>query len=104
MLAREVYRSLLCALVAAKVGVLTDAPAGVAAEQVGIARRVAQRCPAGVVRADAGENALQLLQAALRISLDVLGVGGIWRCRREGRPSVPARIIDKQAVRTCLTE
>src|SRR5947209_18370395 len=97
MLAREVYRPLAHTLVAAKEGVLPGAPACVAAEQIGVARRVAQGRSAGVMRADAGKDPLQLLQAALRVLLHTGGIGAsrIRRRRPVGRAPVSACIIDE---------
>src|SRR5216683_7126753 len=49
MFAREVNGSLAHALVAAEVSILPHAPAGVTAQKIGVAGRVAQRRPAGIV-------------------------------------------------------
>src|SRR5579864_9157924 len=62
MFARKVNGSLAHALVAAKVGVLPHAPAGVAAQKIRVAGGVAQRRLAGIVGADAREDRLQLLK------------------------------------------
>ncbi len=72
MLTREVYRSLAQALVTTKEGVLSNTPARVAAPQIGITRRVAQRCGPSVMGADAGEELLQLPKAVMSILLDLL--------------------------------
>src|SRR5579863_4737608 len=98
MFAREVDRPLACALVAAEVCALPDAPACVTAEKIGIAGGVAQGGPAGVVSADTWEDTLQLLQAVASIALDLRRVGcrGIGRRWRIRGSSLPARIIDEQ--------
>src|SRR5260370_26410789 len=105
MFARKVDRPLACALVAAGVSVLPDTPAGVAAQKIRVAGGVAQRGPAGIVGAATREDTLQLLQAVLRIALDVPGVisSGIGRPARISGPSLPARIIDEQTACACLT-
>src|SRR5579864_7415265 len=97
MFAREGDRPLAHALVAAEVGALPHAPAGVAAQKIGVAGGVAQRRLADIVSADTREHTLQLLQAVLRIVLDVRRVGsrGIGRRWRISGPSLPARIIDE---------
>ncbi len=69
MFARKVNGSLAHALVAAEVGVLPHAPAGVAAEKIRVTGGVAQRRLAGVMSADAREDILQLLQAVAGIAL-----------------------------------
>src|SRR6266568_7268550 len=98
MFAREVNGSLAHALVAAEAGALSHLPAGVAAEKIGIAQRVAQRGPAGVVGADAGEDTLQLLQTVVGVALNYrrCASGGIGHRWRISGPSMPAGIINKQ--------
>src|SRR5579859_384094 len=71
MLAREVNGSLARTLVAAKVGALPHTPAGITAQQIRVACRIAQGGFACVMSADAGEDALQLQQAVLRIVLNL---------------------------------
>lgn len=109
MFAGEVDWPLARALVATKEGVLPNEPAGIAAKQVGIACRVTQRCLACIMGADAGENALELLQAALCVLLDRCGDGGvsragIWRRWPIRGAAVPARIIDEHPALALLTE
>src|SRR5260370_21795616 len=99
MFAREGDRPLAHALVAAEVGALPHAPAGVAAEKIRVAGGVAQRGPAGIVGADTREDTLQLLQAVLGIALDVRRVIRRGICRRWpiNGSSLSARIIDEQS-------
>src|SRR5258708_6860325 len=98
MFARKVNGSLAHALVAAKVGVLPHAPAGVAAQKIRVAGGIAQGRLAGVMSADAWEDRFQLLQAVAGIALNVRRVirRGIGRRGRICSSSVSARIIDKQ--------
>src|SRR5438309_1438090 len=105
MLAGEVNRSLAHTLVASKGGALPHAPAGITAEQIRLSRRIAQGGFSGVMSADAGEDALQLQQAILRIALNLrrFDCGGIGRWWRVSSPSVAARIIDEQTMRARLT-
>src|SRR5215813_11879434 len=99
MLAREVNGSLPHALVAAELRILPDTPAGVTAQKIRVAGRVAQRGPARIVGADPWQDVLQLLQAVAGIALDVCGVirrgiGCRWRIRGS---SLSAGIIDQQS-------
>jgi hypothetical protein len=105
MFARKVNASLAHALVAPEAGILSNTPAGVAAQKKRVARGVAQRCLAGIVGADAREDRLQLLEAVLGILLELWEVSsrGIGRRGRIGRSSVSARIIDKQPTCPGLT-
>src|SRR6266852_3294806 len=106
VLTREVHRPLAHPFVATKAGILSDAPARIASKKKGITCGVAQCGSPGVVSADAWEDPLQLLEAALSIVLDFLGVSSSCiRCRWcIGRSSGTARIIDKKAMRAWLTK
>ena len=78
MFARKVNGSLAHALVAGETGILAYPPAGVAAQQIGVAGGIAERRLAGIVGADAGEDRLQLLQAVLDVLLE------LWEVIRRG--------------------
>src|SRR5436305_14471221 len=97
MLAREVNGSLAHSLIAAELGILANAPAGVTALKKGVPCRVAQCCPATIMGADTWEYTLQLLQTVLGIVLNFHGIFdcGIG-CRGRIRGSrLPACIIDE---------
>src|SRR6266516_1152659 len=98
MFARKMNGSLAHALVATKVGILSNTPAGVTAQKKRVAGGIAQRRLAGIVGADAREDRLQLLEAVLGILLKVWGVirRGIGRRWRICSSSLSARIIDQQ--------
>src|SRR5579859_1169990 len=104
MLAREVNGSLARALVAAKVGALAHTPAGITAQKMRVACRIAQGGFAGVMSADAREDTFQLQQEVLRIVLNLrrIGCGGIGCRGRVSSPSVAACIINEQTMRAGL--
>src|SRR5215472_204976 len=97
MFARKVNRSLAHAFIATEAGILSNTPAGVTAQQKGVASGVAQRSPAGIVCANARKDMLQLLQAVLGIVLKVREIVscGIGRWGHICCSSVSTRIIDK---------
>lgn len=98
MFACEVQEALTHALVASEMGILSDPPTGITAQQIGIACRIAQRRPARIVGADTGEDLFHVLQTILGIALDDRVVGNPGICQRWGiRGSArPARVINKQ--------
>src|SRR5579872_2051901 len=105
MFTREVNRPLPYTFVASKVRVLSNQPARIATQEIGIARWIAQRCCAGIVYTDTGEDVFQLLDAMLRIALVIHRVSGgcigRWRCIC--CPSMAACIINEQSACTRLT-
>src|SRR5260370_26665676 len=98
MVGREGDWSVARALVAAEVSSFPDTQARVTAPEIGVVGGVAQRRLANVMSADAGEDRLQLLQAVLRIALDVRRVisSGIGRQWRISGSFMSACIIDEQ--------
>src|SRR5579884_140628 len=90
--------SLLHALVAAEERVLADEPAGVAAEQIGIAGRVAQRGRAGIVLLCPRPDFFQLFDESIGILLYArVGSGCIWPVWLVGCPDMAACEIDNDA-------
>src|SRR5579884_855434 len=80
--AGEMDLPLAHALIAAEERILADEPAGVAAEQVGIARWIAQRSRAGVVLRRPRPDLFQLFDKGVGVLHNArIGGAGIWPVR-----------------------